>query len=278
MIFRPTNYFMLKDFQNKKPLSGKISIPSELGGKFLLFNQIYEGLWDVVANPKDKGVKKRKKPIFVTMPIYNTIQKNKVGNKLIEAADLVGDEAGCILLGKDQNVYYRIIQEKDGVYFVVFHFVGKRIFAIESGKILFKDGKKSGIDFHFTSFNAFGGESEKTVGQSILLVVRVLAFMQVAGVELKHIDVSKNPKKGRKAVFGKERYLNRMDTPVNILDSSFFTTIVRTEGFTVGGDVGFPRKQRYGPERSLVKLIWIFPFSKNGYTRKAKIERGGFDE
>jgi hypothetical protein len=52
------------------------------------------------------------------------------------------------------------------------------------------------------------------------------------------------------------------------LDSTWFTTIVRSEGFKVGGHF---RMQPFGKNLSDRKLIWISPFDKNGYTRKAKI-------
>lgn len=65
-----------------------------------------------------------------------------------------------------------------------------------------------------------------------------------------------------------QKYVNETNYPIEILDSTWFTTIIRSEGFRVGGHF---RMQPYGPGLSLKKLIWIDPFDKQGYTRTAKI-------
>lgn len=64
------------------------------------------------------------------------------------------------------------------------------------------------------------------------------------------------------------KYVNETDKRIKILDSTWFTTIVRSEGFHVRGHF---RMQPYGPGMSQKKLIWISDFDKEGYTRKAKI-------
>lgn len=65
-----------------------------------------------------------------------------------------------------------------------------------------------------------------------------------------------------------EKYLNETDHKVEILDSTYFTTISRTEGFGVRGHW---RLQPYGPGLTAKRLQWISDFEKHGYTRKAKI-------
>ena len=64
------------------------------------------------------------------------------------------------------------------------------------------------------------------------------------------------------------KYLNETKSKVQILDSTYFTTISRTEGFGVRGHFRF---QPYGIGMQDKKLIWISDFQKTGYTRKAKI-------
>jgi hypothetical protein len=61
---------------------------------------------------------------------------------------------------------------------------------------------------------------------------------------------------------------NETKYAVEILDSTWFTTIIRSEGFRVGGHF---RMEPYGPGMAQKKLIWIEPFEKTGYTRKARI-------
>lgn len=65
-----------------------------------------------------------------------------------------------------------------------------------------------------------------------------------------------------------EKYVNETNYKVEILDSTYFTTISRTEGFGVNGHFRF---QPWGPNMSQRKLQWIAAYEKEGYTRKAKI-------
>lgn len=64
------------------------------------------------------------------------------------------------------------------------------------------------------------------------------------------------------------KYVNETKSNITILDSTWFTTIVRSEGFKVRGHFRF---QPYGSGLSKKKLIWIADFEKDGYTRTAKI-------
>lgn len=64
------------------------------------------------------------------------------------------------------------------------------------------------------------------------------------------------------------KYVNETNNRIKILDSTWFTTIVRSEGFHVRGHF---RMQPCGPGLSQRKLIWVSDFDKEGYTRKARI-------
>ena len=61
--------------------------------------------------------------------------------------------------------------------------------------------------------------------------------------------------------------MNRAPFPITHLDSSWFKTIIRTEGFKVRGHF---RLQPYGEGRKERKLIYIEDYEKHGYTRTAK--------
>lgn len=72
---------------------------------------------------------------------------------------------------------------------------------------------------------------------------------------------------GKKAKDINCKYINDTKTNVTILDSTWFTTIVKTEGFAVRGHF---RLQACGKDMQERKLIWINDFEKNGYTRHFK--------
>ena len=55
---------------------------------------------------------------------------------------------------------------------------------------------------------------------------------------------------------------------IKYLDASWYTTIIRSEGFGVKGHF---RLQPYGPKRTEKKLIYINEYQKHGYIRRAKL-------
>jgi hypothetical protein len=64
------------------------------------------------------------------------------------------------------------------------------------------------------------------------------------------------------------KYLNETNHKIEVLDSTWFTTIVRSDGFKVRGHF---RLQAHGEGLQQRKLIWISDFEKSGYTRTAKV-------
>ena len=99
-------------------------------------------------------------------------------------------------------------------------------------------------------------------------VVGLVIFMKFCELKTKVVEA------GKHTIHVGQKYVNESNQAVEILDSTWFTTIVRTEGFMVGGETGgFFRLQPHGPGLTQKKLVWIFPFQKHGYTRKAKMLR-----
>lgn len=65
------------------------------------------------------------------------------------------------------------------------------------------------------------------------------------------------------------RYFNDTDQQIEILDSTWFTELVKSEEFKVRGHFRF---QAHGTGLTLRKLIWIKDFKKDGYTKRARKE------
>lgn len=93
-------------------------------------------------------------------------------------------------------------------------------------------------------------------------LVTLLCFIKYCPLETKIVNA------GRKEHHAGEKYKNETARNIEILDSTWFTTIIRSEGFGVKGHF---RMQPFGTALSQRKLIWIAPFEKEGYTRTAKI-------
>jgi len=93
-------------------------------------------------------------------------------------------------------------------------------------------------------------------------LITLLLFIKYCPLETKFIAG------GRKEHHVGQKYVNETKQKIEILDSTWFTTIVRSEGFGVRGHF---RMQPYGPGMTQRRLQWIEPFEKEGYTRRAKI-------
>lgn len=100
-----------------------------------------------------------------------------------------------------------------------------------------------------------------------------MAFLVTFICFIKHVELeTKIIQPMKKEVHIGTKYVNETKSKIEILDSTWFTTIVRSEGFSVGKETGgFFRLQPCGKDLADRKLIWVLPFEKAGYTRKAKI-------
>lgn len=95
------------------------------------------------------------------------------------------------------------------------------------------------------------------------LVILFELFRKYAKVETKILQ----PKS--KAELFKCNYHNQSDYSFEIMDSTWFTTLVKSDAFKVRGHF---RLQPCGEAFKDRKLVWIKDFKKEGYTRKAKKE------
>lgn len=96
-----------------------------------------------------------------------------------------------------------------------------------------------------------------------------MSWLVTLPVFLKHCPLDTKIVNGnRKEHHVGQKYVNETGYAVEILDSTWFTTIIRSQGFKVGGHF---RKQYYGPGMSQWRIQWIAPFDKHGYTKKARI-------
>lgn len=96
-------------------------------------------------------------------------------------------------------------------------------------------------------------------------MIPFFVFMDYAEVQEKVVKAgTKN-----KGISKKSGDSNLSEFNVIRLDSAYFTRIFREEGFSVSGHF---RLQPCGEGLRDRKLIYINPFEKNGYTRRAKIE------
>lgn len=99
-----------------------------------------------------------------------------------------------------------------------------------------------------------------------IFILSLLFFKKYCDIETKEVSP-----KNRRAKVGGNKYINETDKRIKILDATWFTNLVVSGAFMVGDETGgFLRWQHYGPGNSQKKLIWVDPYEKQGYVRKAK--------
>jgi hypothetical protein len=92
-------------------------------------------------------------------------------------------------------------------------------------------------------------------------IIAISLFKKYADVETKHLL----PGQRSKEILCK--YINQTKLPITFLDSKWFTTLVKSDGFKVRGHF---RLQPCGENMKDRKLIWINDFEKSGYTAPAR--------
>lgn len=218
----------------------------------------------VLSNLQKCGDLFRNNVRFVSIPFMEAYQRGK--HKLIDVFDKEEmDEGGTIIYkaeGWTKTIFYYL---KSGI--VDDHWDASYLF-MEFSKYSQNDFKAldvciSGHDrVEKTFIYKDHFDAGWTHSKYFSFLVSFLCFIKHVELETKEVKAN-----SRGHHIG-TKYVNETKSNIQILDSTWFTTIVRSEGFHVRGHF---RLQPHGPNNSLRKLIWISDFDKEGYTRTAKI-------
>lgn len=108
-------------------------------------------------------------------------------------------------------------------------------------------------------------KAEKDVDEYLHILfydtVLLLNFIKYAEIETKYLPANK------KVQGIKCKYINETNSNVKILDSTWFTELVKSDAFKVRGHLRIQPIKKEGVWTK--KLIWIKDFEKSGYNRKA---------
>jgi len=116
----------------------------------------------------------------------------------------------------------------------------------------------------------FGSMNETGAG-IIIAIQNFILFCHFADVDVKFV-ARPGSREARRQSGDKDAYVNDTHLNVRHLTAHYYTTICRDESFGVRGHF---RMQPFGTGRSERKLIYISPFTKNGYHRRAELLKGG---
>lgn len=112
-------------------------------------------------------------------------------------------------------------------------------------------------------YTSNAGESNGLTPLSVFAdIFSLILFIKYCEIDTKVIGA------GKKDNHVGIKYVNESRSNIEVLDSTWFTTLIKSEAFAVRGHF---RLQPHGAGMQQRKLIWISDYEKEGYTRKAKI-------
>lgn len=203
---------------------------------------------------------------YVTKPFYEAYTRSQSKIKSV-VTESVFEEAGTLIIpwqNHTQTIFYalRTNGDKDNWdYEVMIIMFTKSPHSEEFGLDLFVFLSKEDKDFRERIWKGFV-DQKRDSSWWIADLMCFKTFLKYAEIETKIVNGK------RKEHHLGQKYVNETKYKVSILDSTYFTTISRTEGFGVRGHF---RLQPYGANLADRKLIWISDYEKTGYTKRAKI-------
>ena len=199
---------------------------------------------------------------YLSDKILNHIKNDtfNLGSKMAELINLGFNTKGVFIFN-DGLTYVYSLQSKGGlVAYELYQLCLSNILAsIHTGTLNGLNMKSSMITCKIENLASYSIIDAKVVGS----LLSYLIFKEYAPIETLIV----NREKTRKGVLNKEKYLNEFNHNVTVIDSNWFTNIIRNKGFGVRGHFGL---RAYGEGRKKRKLVWIESYKKNGYVKKAK--------
>lgn len=206
----------------------------------------------------------KKRVQFITEPFLDAAQKAIPKVAQILKSEPLGTMSGTFVSPKShgavKTIFYHIENPSVSVLKMTY---------IEFSKYDEGPGATCGAAIYFSENKThyYMGDFYKEVGVKdpqdlVAQFMCLIGFLKFCDVETKVIQPNEKYRDHKKV-----KYFNETKSAIEILDSRWFTDIVRSEGFAVSGHL---RLQPYGPSRSMKKWIYISPFEKTGYTIKAK--------
>ena len=181
---------------------------------------------------------------YITQPFYEAYRKAEPKLKEVVLKTAI-DDSGTLIMQwphHSQTIFYRIKSNGNGdtdgldVFIVMFTKTPKNdSFGLDLAIYLNKEDKNI-MDVVWKGFSEQGRDMAWWIADLMLLKT----FMKYAEVESKTINAKK--KDHHIGV----KYLNETNNKVEILDSTYFTTISRTEGFGVRGHFRFQTFKNMG--------------------------------
>lgn len=158
------------------------------------------------------------------------------------------------------------VTHKDSERFSFTYFLFSKAGMILAFEQQYIEENKTGILWVSSVFGIDKKDFRKWIIDYQSSVILFELFKRYASVETKFLPPSTKIKDSS------GKYLNETKSDITFLDSKWFTTLVKSDGFLVSGHFRLQPKKVDGVWTR--ELIWIDEFQKSGYTSKARILSG----
>lgn len=223
----------------------------------------------------------------LSKPVEEYIAKSQKEKSVRDEAGEATGLSGTSIIGGEGSKYFYIC---DSVYKaaelikITENFTGRTLKDINFGKYTYLMGKHRMVRF-VVVVNYIKGiyyDEEKKIAfswgiriedgeyffddkceQEFTTIMRVLTFVELGDITVKELLAGRNNGEPKKA----GKITNTSPNTVYVVDSSWNTIVVRTDGFAVRGHF---RLQPCGTNHADRKLIWIDAFEKHGYKRRPR--------
>jgi hypothetical protein len=167
---------------------------------------------------------------------------------------------GVFLFNNDTTIVYSLECKNGKIAFEIHQLVNEDILA--STHVGFIEGLE--LDYQSVIANIDRLNTDSIDSRMVIssLITHVI-FKQYAPIETLIV----NKDKTRKGVLNKLKHLNECSYDITVIDSNWFTNIIRTKGFGVTGHFAL---RACGIGHVSRKLVWIDSYQKSGYSRLAK--------
>lgn len=207
----------------------------------------------------------KKKIQYISDPFYQAYNRGAYKmSKVLDSEPI--SESGTFISSSSPSetntIFYSIHSEGKGDSFkinAVIFFFSKETKKDKPSLAIIVQRNDKGFKSFMSEKAAQNGIDEMSV---IADIFSLILFLKYCDLETK--EIKGNSKTNHVGV----KYVNNTNNNIQILDSTWFTTIVKSEGFHVRGHFRF---QPCGPNMAERKLIWVADYDKEGYTRTAKM-------
>lgn len=214
------------------------------------FREAFEAFRKYIPSPEIK---------YLTKPFINALKsaEKHILEDLWNSAEF--KDEGILIIG-DFVYFYSINTSLTGVHdYKMFVFSREGHFVCTREQVVSKNTNLSFYSRLLTQQLKPGVTREDVLNGLWTTLMGAVLFIKFSETE------SKITKPKEKIHFQTCRYYNDTDDTIHLYDCTWFTTLIKGEGFGVRGHF------RLQPYKNTKKIVWIDSYKKEGYTRKAKI-------